>query len=103
MEYIHDFEEPPRVSFKRSLIIFIGNIIGICLISYFQLGVTIQYFDDIALFGNTLTHTINTKIFYEIDELFLPYKIDLVNFNTLENEIKFKENILKEGVEIYAK
>lgn len=58
---------------------------------------------DIALFGNTLTHTINTKIFFEIDELYLPYKIDLVNFNTLENETKFKENILKEGVEIYAK
>lgn len=58
---------------------------------------------DIALFGNELTHTINTKIFYEIDELYLPYLIDLINFNSLEKDDKLRENILKEGVEIYAK
>ena len=58
---------------------------------------------DIALFGDKLTHTINTKIFYDIDALYLPYLIDLVNFNTLENEPKLKENIIKEGVEFYAK
>ena len=37
---------------------------------------------DIALFGENLTHTINTQIFFEIDNLYLPYKIDLINFNT---------------------
>lgn len=58
---------------------------------------------DIALFGNNLTHSINTKIFYEIDNLFLIYKIDLLNYNTLDKEDKLRENILKEGVEIYAK
>lgn len=58
---------------------------------------------DIALFGDKLTHTINTKIFYELDELYMPYKIDLINFNTLSEENKIRENILKEGVEIYAK
>lgn len=58
---------------------------------------------DIALFGEDLTHTINTKIFYEIDELYMPYKVDLINFNTLSKENKIRENILKEGVEIYAK
>lgn len=58
---------------------------------------------DIALFGEKLTNAINTKIYYEIDELYLPYKIDLINVNTLKNEEKFKENILREGVEIYAK
>ena len=58
---------------------------------------------DIALFGKNLTHTINTKIFYEIDNLYLPYKIDLLNFNSLDNEEKLKQNILNEGVEIYAK
>ena len=58
---------------------------------------------DIALFGNTLTHTINTKIFYDIDELYLPYKIDLINFNSIEDEDAIKENILKEGIEIYVK
>lgn len=58
---------------------------------------------DIALFGDNLTHAINTKIFFEIDNLYLPYKIDLINFNTLKSDDKLKENILKEGVDIYAK
>lgn len=58
---------------------------------------------DIALFGENLTNTINTKIYFEIDDLYLPYKIDLINMNTLKDEEKFKENILREGVEIYAK
>ena len=58
---------------------------------------------DIAIFGDKLTHTINTKIFYEIDDLYLPYMIDLINFNSLRTDDKLRENILKEGVEIYAK
>lgn len=58
---------------------------------------------DIALFGENLTHTINTKIFYEIDELYLPYKIDLINFNSLGTENKIRDNILNEGVDIYVK
>ncbi len=58
---------------------------------------------DIALFGENLTNDINTKIYFEIDDLYLPYKVDLINFNTLVNEEKFRKNILKEGVEIYAK
>lgn len=58
---------------------------------------------DIALFGTNLTHTINTKIFYDIDDLYLPYKIDLINFNSIGDKDAIKENILKEGVEIYVK
>lgn len=57
---------------------------------------------DIALFGDKITHTINTKIFYQIEELYMPYKVDLINFNTLSEKNKIRENILKEGVEIYA-
>ena len=51
---------------------------------------------DIALFGENLTFFINTKIFYEIDDLYLPYKIDLINFNSIGSENKIKDNILKE-------
>lgn len=58
---------------------------------------------DIALFGEKLTNTINTKIFYQIEDLYIPYKIDLINFNSLGEENKIRENILREGVEIYAK
>lgn len=57
---------------------------------------------DIALFGDNLTHSINTKIFYEIDDLYLPYKIDLINFNSISPENTIRDNILKEGVEFYA-
>lgn len=58
---------------------------------------------DIVLFGDRLTNSINTKIFYEIDNLYLIYKIDLINFNTLNEDDKLRQNILSEGVEIYAK
>ena len=58
---------------------------------------------DIALFGNNLTHTINTKVYFDIEDLYLVYKVDLLNFNSLKAEDKLKENILKEGVEIYAR
>ena len=58
---------------------------------------------DIVLYGNGLTHTLNTQIFYDLEELYLVYKIDLINFNSLKDDDKLKENIIKEGVEIYAK
>ena len=58
---------------------------------------------DIALFGDKLTFSINTKIFYEIDDLYLPYKIDLINFNSIGDNNTIKDNILREGVEFYAK
>ena len=58
---------------------------------------------DIVLYGDDLTHTLNTKIFYDLEELYLVYKIDLINFNSLKDDDKLKKNILNEGVEIYAK
>ncbi len=58
---------------------------------------------DIVLYGEKLTHTINTKIYYDIDDLYLVYKIDLINFNSLSENDKLRENIIKEGVEIYAR
>ena len=48
MEIIKQKQTPKR-SFKRSLIVFIGNIIGIYLISFLGLGVKISSFDDIFL------------------------------------------------------
>jgi len=58
---------------------------------------------DIVLYGEKITHTINTKIYYELDDLYLVYKIDLINFNSLLKGDKLRENIINEGVEIYAK
>ena len=50
---------------------------------------------NIALFGDELTFSINTKIFYEIDDLYWVYKIDLVNMNSLRDTDKFKQNIIR--------
>ena len=58
---------------------------------------------DIVLYGDDLTHTLNTKIFYDLEDLYLIYKIDLINFNSLKDDDKLKENIVNEGVEFYAK
>jgi len=63
-----NFEKPPRISFKRSVIIFISNILGIYLVSFIGLGVELSYFDDILLFVifisiiNALLWPILTKI-----------------------------------------
>ncbi len=58
---------------------------------------------DLVLYGDLVTNTINTKIFYEIEKLYIPFKIDLINFNTLKDNNKLKNNIKKEGVDIYVK
>ena len=48
MEIINEKQTPKR-SFKRSLIVFIGNVLGIYLISFLGLGVEVGNFDDIIL------------------------------------------------------
>lgn len=58
---------------------------------------------DIVMYGEKLTHTINTKVYYDIENLYLVYKIDLINFNSLSENDKLRENIINEGVEIYAR
>ena len=46
---VHEFEKPPRVTLKRSLIVLIGNVLGIYLISYLGLGIKIEE-NDIIIF-----------------------------------------------------
>ena len=41
-------DNPPR-SLKRTLLVFIGNVIGLYIVSFFGLGVHVEYFDDIFL------------------------------------------------------
>lgn len=48
MEIINEKLTPKR-NFKRSLIVFIGNVLGIYLICFLGLGVEANYFDDIIL------------------------------------------------------
>ena len=48
MEIINQ-KQTPRRSFRRSLIVFIGNILGIYLIGFLGLGIKLSSFDDILL------------------------------------------------------
>ena len=48
MEIIKE-KQTPKQNFKRSLIVFIGNIIGIYLISFLGLGVEIRHSGDVIL------------------------------------------------------
>lgn len=58
---------------------------------------------DIAIFGENLTDSIHTKIYFDIEDLYLVYKIDLINFNNIKDTDAIKQSILNEGVEFYAK
>ncbi|MBR3140332.1 MAG: hypothetical protein IKF11_05655, partial [Methanobrevibacter sp.] len=48
MEIIEQKPTPKR-SLKRSLIVLIGNVLGIYLISFLGLGVQVHQFDDIII------------------------------------------------------
>ena len=55
---------------------------------------------DLCLVGDTLTLTQLLKIENEIDDLLLPYKIDLSLFHTLDNP-ELIEHIQRVGVAFY--
>lgn len=55
---------------------------------------------DVALFGE-IPFPLQARISVEIDELNLPWKIDILSFNELRND-SLKQEILAEGVEFYS-
>ena len=72
MEHVAEFETPPRTTLKRSLIIFIGNILGIYLISFLGLGVKVGDFDDILLFVIFIS-LINSIFWPLLTRILLPF------------------------------
>ena len=74
MEYVHEFEEPPRVTLKRSLIILIGDVLGIYLISFFGLGVKADYLDDIFFFVIFLS-IINAVLWPILTRILMPFLV----------------------------
>lgn len=82
MERIHDFEKPPGVTFKRSLIIFIGNVIGIFLISYLGWGVTINSFDNVGLFVIFIS-IINALLWPLLTRILMPFLVFTFGIGTL--------------------
>ena len=82
MEHIKEFETPPRVTLKRSLIIFIGNVLGIYIISYMGLGVTIDYFDDIALLVIFIS-IVNAVLWPLLTRILMPFLVLTFGFGSL--------------------
>jgi len=74
MEKIADYEKPPRTTLKRSLIIFIGNFLGIYLISFLGLGVKVSYFDDIFFFVIFLS-IINSILWPLLTKILMPFLV----------------------------
>ena len=74
MKKIKEFEKPPRVTLKRSLIVLIGNVIGIYLISFFGLGVKISFFDDIFIFVIFIS-IINAILWPILTRILMPFLV----------------------------
>ena len=81
MEGIH-FEKPPRVSLKRSLIIFFGNVLGLYLIGYSGLGVTISSFGDAAVFVIWIS-IINALLWPILTRILMPFLVLTFGIGTL--------------------
>lgn len=57
---------------------------------------------DITLWGAELTHSVLSRIDTELDELLLPYMIDLSIFRQIDNPAMVK-HIQRDGVSLYEK
>ena len=82
MERIKDYEKPPRVTLRRSLIVFFGNVIGIYLISLFGLGVKVEYFDDIVLLVLFIS-LINALLWPLLTRILMPFLVLTFGIGTL--------------------
>ena len=75
-------EKPPRTTLKRSLIILVGNVLGIYLISFFGLGVTIESFDDIFLLVIFIS-IVNSILWPLLTRIFMPFLVITFGLGTL--------------------
>ena len=57
---------------------------------------------DLTLYGDALTHNILSRIDTELDDLLLPYTIDLSIFHQIDNPVMV-EQIQRIGVNFYEK
>lgn len=57
---------------------------------------------DLTMFGDNLPLQLQMDVFEELDELYLPYKIDLSIYSRLENE-NLKEHIMRVGKLFYQR
>ena len=81
MEIIKEKQTPKR-NFKRSLIVFIGNVLGIYLISFLGLGVEFNQFDDIILLVLFIS-LINALLWPVLTRIAMPFLVLTFGFGTL--------------------
>ncbi|MBQ6512064.1 phage holin family protein [Methanobrevibacter sp.] len=81
MEVINEKQTPKR-NFKRSLIVFIGNVLGIYLICFLGLGVEVRYFDDI-IFLVLFISLINAILWPFLTRIAMPFLVLTFGFGTL--------------------
>lgn len=56
---------------------------------------------DLALFSTNLSHDELMKIKTNVNELLLPYTIDILDFNKIKN-LELKEHIIRVGVTLFS-
>ena len=81
MEVINQKQTPKR-SLKRSLIVFIGNVLGIYLISFLGLGVKFSQFDDILLLVLFIS-LINAILWPILTRIAMPFLVLTFGFGVL--------------------
>ena len=81
MEIIKGKEIPKR-SLKRSLIVFIGNVLGIYLISYLGLGVKVSQFDNI-IFLVLFISLVNAILWPILTRIAMPFLVLTFGVGTL--------------------
>ena len=81
MEIIEQKPTPKR-SLKRSLIVLIGNVLGIYLISFLGLGVQVHQFDDIILLVLFIS-LVNSILWPILTRIAMPFLVFTFGFGTL--------------------
>ena len=81
MEIIEEKQTPKR-NLKRSLIVFIGNVLGIYLICFLGLGVEANYFDDIILLVLFIS-LINAVLWPILTRIAMPFLVLTFGFGAL--------------------
>ena len=75
-------KQTPRRSFRRSLIVLIGNIIGIYLIGFLGLGIKLSSFDDILLLV-LFIGLINSLLWPMLTRIAMPFLVLTFGFGAL--------------------
>ena len=75
-------KQTPKKSFKRSLIVFVGNVLGIYLIAFLGLGVKVSQFDDVILFV-LFVSLVNAILWPILTRIAMPFLVFTFGFGTL--------------------